>query len=104
MYIISHALNLVRRSPNVKTRGTKLMAGVLLLAASGAAHAQIGGPYDAARAAAKKAPAEVPTTVSERFEKEGIAVNFSLTSTPDEKGQNPGLVVGSDATVTFRLS
>jgi YVTN family beta-propeller protein len=103
MYIIFNALNRVRLSPNVPMRVAKLAASVLLLAAS-TAHAQIGGPHDAARAAAKKAPVKAPASVSQRFEREGVAVDFSLTASPDAQGQNPGLVAGSDATVTFRLS
>lgn len=103
MYIISHALKQVRRSPNAQKRVAKLAAGVLLLVAS-TTQAQIGGPHTTTRAAAKKAPAKAPASVSQRYEKQGIAVDFSLTATPGEKGHNTGLVAGSDATVTFRLS
>lgn len=103
MYIISQALTRVRRYSNARRRVATLVACALLLAAS-TAQAQIGGPHDAARATAKKAPVKAPASVSQRYEKEGIAVDFTLTSTPDAKGQTSGLVAGSDATVTFRLS
>ncbi|HEY0007078.1 MAG TPA: hypothetical protein VGB17_20015 [Pyrinomonadaceae bacterium] len=50
-------------------------------------------------AAATKAPA----LLTQRFEKEGVQVNFSIKSLPDEKGRNNGLVSGADALISFSL-
>jgi YVTN family beta-propeller protein len=95
----------MRRAFKVKTWMTSMAATSLLLMA-GAAHAQIGGPRSTTHTTdvKKKSSAKAPATVAQRFEKQGIAVDFQVTATPDAKGQNQGLVAGSDATVTFRLS
>jgi YVTN family beta-propeller protein len=95
----------MRRSLNLKMWMT-IPALALLLFASGAARAQIGGPRNIkpAAEAGKKSQQNAPASVSQRFERQGIAVDFQVTATPDEKGRTAGLVAGSDATVTFRLS
>lgn len=91
----------------LKTWVTHLaMTSFLLVAAT--AHAQIGGPNSNSATqtpdAKKESKAKAPASVTQHFEKQGIAVDFQVTSTPEAKGQNPGLVAGSDATITFRLS
>ena len=105
MHITFNEKTSMRRSFNLKTWVTSLAATSLLLMA-GAAHAQIGGPRSTTHATdvKQKSPAKAPRSVSQRFEKQGIAVDFQVTATPDAKGQTEGLVAGSDATVTFRLS
>ncbi|MDT5062447.1 MAG: hypothetical protein QOH63_2906 [Acidobacteriota bacterium] len=82
------------------------LASASLLLVAGAAHAQIGGPRSTTQAsnAKKESKAKAPASVSQHFEKQGIAVDFQITATPDAKGLNAGLVTGSDATITFRLS
>jgi YVTN family beta-propeller protein len=87
----------------VKTWATSCLMMTALLMMSGATEAQIGGP-NSTTAARKSAAAKAPASVSQRYEKQGIAVDFDVTATPDAKGNSAGLVAGSDATVTFRLS
>ncbi|HJQ70438.1 MAG TPA: YncE family protein [Blastocatellia bacterium] len=41
---------------------------------------------------------------SQGFEKEGITVDFSIESLPASNGENPGLVAGADAIVSFRVT
>ena len=105
MHIIFNEKTSMRRSFKVKTWITRLAAISLLLTA-GAVHAQIGGPRSTTRAAdlKKKSSVKAPASFEQRFEKQGIAVDFKVTATMDEKGQHQGLVSGSDATVTFRLT
>jgi YVTN family beta-propeller protein len=105
MHITFNAKTMMRRFFKAETWITSLAAISLLLMA-GAAQAQIGGPRDTTPAAGvkQKSTAKTPESVSQRFEKQGIAVDFQVTAMPDEKGQNQGLITGSDATVTFRLS
>lgn len=104
---IFNAKTRVRPSFKVKTRATCLSTISLLLLAT-AAQAQIGGPNDVTRATAAKkgstAKSPLPSSISQHFEKQGIAVDFQVMATPDAKGKAVGLVAGSDATVTFRLS
>jgi YVTN family beta-propeller protein len=72
------------------------------------ASAQIGGPTttkaDSANKKAGSPSAKAPASVSERFEKEGIVVDFSITATPDEQGKTDGLVAGANAVATLRLT
>jgi YVTN family beta-propeller protein len=63
------------------------------------AHAQIGGPHGVKAAGAPK-PAP-PSSVTRKYEKEGVGVEFSLASAP---GAGGGLVAGSDAVVSFRVT
>ncbi|HEX6184508.1 MAG TPA: hypothetical protein VFZ44_11550 [Pyrinomonadaceae bacterium] len=62
--------------------------------------AQIGGPHGVKKApeAAKPAP---PSSVTRKYEKDGIAVEFTLTTPPGAKG---GLVAGADALASFRVT
>lgn len=71
--------------------------------------AQVVGPQPvktrpASAAKTGVAPAKPPVSVSQRFEKDGIIVNFSIQSRPNEKGKMDGLVSGADAVVAFRVS
>jgi YVTN family beta-propeller protein len=86
-------------------RGAQLVSLSILLSAS-VTQAQIGGPRNIDRAAIgqKEAATTPSTTTSQRFEKEGIGIDFSVTSTPDGQGLNQGLIEGANALVTFRLS
>ncbi|HEY0408571.1 MAG TPA: YncE family protein [Pyrinomonadaceae bacterium] len=85
-----------------------LLAFVLAQALTLTAMAQAPGPGAAAQAASdKKAEAarrKAPAMVAQRFEKDGIVVNFSLQSRPAEKGKVEGLVAGADAVATFRVN
>jgi YVTN family beta-propeller protein len=106
MHNIFNANTKMRLSFKMKTWTTGLtLTSLLLLAAT--AHAQIGGPRGSraqASDAKKESKAKAPASVSQHFEKQGIAVDFNVTAATDAKGQNNGLVAGSDATITFRLS
>ncbi|MDX6692605.1 MAG: hypothetical protein QOF02_208 [Blastocatellia bacterium] len=70
--------------------------------------AQAPGPRAAAQAASEKkaeaARRKAPAMVAQRFEKDGIVINFSLQSRPTEKGNVEGLVAGTDAVATFRVN
>lgn len=70
------------------------------------ATAQIGGPGSKASADTKdrNSKAEAPSSVSQRFEKEGIAVDFSVTALKSEGGKSNGLIAGANALATFRLT
>src|SRR5204863_8721175 len=43
-------------------------------------------------------------SISQQYEKEGILVEFSLNSMKGEDGKQPGLLVGSDAMVSFKVT
>ena len=64
------------------------------------ARAQIGGPNGVKKApeAAKPAP---PSSVTRKYEKDGVAVEFTLTTPPGAKG---GLTAGADALASFRVT
>ena len=69
--------------------------------------AQIGGPIKTKTTAEKKSDSsasKAATTVSQRFESAGIAVDFSVTAAPDENGKSNGLVAGTNALATFRVT
>jgi YVTN family beta-propeller protein len=90
-----------------KTLRSLLLGSFLFLSTTLVATAQIGGPIKTKTTANKKAgslTAKPAATVSQRFEKEGIALDFSLTATPDEHGKTNGLVAGSNALATFRVT
>jgi YVTN family beta-propeller protein len=69
-------------------------------------NAQIGGHNKKVSTNNKgeSAKPKAPDSVSQRFEKEGIAVDFSVTASPDEHGKSNGLVAGANALATFRLT
>ena len=77
----------------------------MLLSMTWSAQAQIGGPKGRVKPASEKKAeaARAPVSVSQRFEKEGVVVNFSTQSRPTEKGKMEGLVAGTDAVVTFHV-
>jgi YVTN family beta-propeller protein len=94
------------------TRAALRSLALVCLAAS-VTSAQIGGPNSGPKKEAKEA-AEAKTgaaprpaalsTVSQRFEKEGVAIDFTLKSNPEKGGRDEGLVAGADAVATFRLT
>ncbi|HXG67999.1 MAG TPA: hypothetical protein VNO70_23075, partial [Blastocatellia bacterium] len=83
----------------ISLRPMALLSFVLVFGAIATARAQIGGPKDMKREAATPAP----DSVSQRFEREGIVVDFSLRATPGADGKQQGLVAGADAVVEFRV-
>ena len=94
------------------TRAALRSLALVCLAAS-VAGAQIGGPNSGAKKEAKETAAAkpgaatrpaAPSTVTQRFEREGVAVDFTLKSNPEKGGRDEGLVAGSDAVATFRLT
>jgi YVTN family beta-propeller protein len=65
------------------------------------AGAQVAGPVAPKTTGdASKAPA----TVTQRMEKEGVAIDFSLVASPAGGEQGAGLVAGADAVATFRVT
>jgi YVTN family beta-propeller protein len=72
----------------------------MLVALPLAATAQIGGPVKT-KTPAKREVAKAPAVVSQRFEKEGIAIDFSVRPTPD---QTVALLAGTNAVATFKLT
>ena len=76
---------------------------MLALASASVASAQIAGP-----AAPKKVDPNAPknpASITQRVEKEGIAVDFSLTATPAAGTEKAAaLVAGADAVATFRVT
>ncbi|HEX8844758.1 MAG TPA: FixH family protein [Pyrinomonadaceae bacterium] len=81
---------------------------ILTLAWAAIASAQIGGPHNTKRVAndgrKTTTPAKAPASVSQRFEKEGIVINFSVEAKPTEKGESAGLVAGANAVATFSVT
>jgi YVTN family beta-propeller protein len=77
---------------------------MLMIALVSTGSAQIAGPVTAPKkpdAAAPKAPA----SITQRMEREGIAVDFSLVATPSgDAGKPAALVAGADAIATFRVT
>lgn len=66
-------------------------------------------PANAQRESGKDQPAQKATptpasSISQRFEKEGIQVEFSINSIKEESGKDPGLVAGADANVLFKVT
>jgi YVTN family beta-propeller protein len=76
----------------------------LFLSTTLVATAQIGGPIQTKTPSANTKRSAKPATVSQRFEKEGIAIDFSVIATPNEDGKSKGLVAGSNALATFRVT
>lgn len=52
----------------------------------------------------KRDSSSATSYISQQYEKEGIAVEFSIKSLAGQDGKVPGLVAGTDATVSFRLT
>jgi YVTN family beta-propeller protein len=47
---------------------------------------------------------KAPDFITQRFEKDGIVIDFSVKALPSEKGEAVGLVAGANAIATFRLT
>jgi YVTN family beta-propeller protein len=97
--------------------GSAALLALMLLSLRWTAQAQTVGPARpgsiARPASDKKEPARAPAVVAQRFEKEGVVIDFSIQSMPGEgppatagsdRGWTSGLVAGRDAVVTFRVS
>lgn len=98
-----------------KTLLTTLTIALFLLSLSFETKAQVVGPQQRVTGpieAEVKAPAmkanapraKAPVSVAQRYEKDGVVVNFSIQSRPNQKGKQEGLVSGADAVATFRVS
>lgn len=81
---------------------------ILLLACLTTGNAQVGGPTrmkgDPPNIKTGATTAKAAEMVTQRFEKEGVAVEYLIQASPDEQGKSRGLVSGADALVTFRLT
>ncbi len=75
-------------------------AAFLCLAAFVFAGAQIGGPGGVRKTAGNEAK-PAPASFTRRFEKEGVAVEFTLKTPPGAQG---GLLSGADAVATFNIT
>lgn len=75
---------------------------VALLAA--AVNAQTDAAKDQPFYKLKPAAPASPSSISQRYEKEGIVVEFSINSIKGDDGKDPGLVAGADAAVSFRVT
>src|SRR5215207_9488466 len=64
------------------------------------AWAQAGSQPEAKAQEASAAPA----SVSDRFEKDGVRVDYTVTAAPTSGGPARGLAAGSDAVVSFRIT
>jgi YVTN family beta-propeller protein len=102
----------MRRLFNLKhsKRLSVISALTLICASSLTAQAQGGGdatksvgPAAVARKGVR-AGAKVPDFMTQRFEKDGVTIDFSVKALPSEKGETIGLVSGADAIATFRLT
>jgi YVTN family beta-propeller protein len=82
------------------TVSRSLAVGLLVVAAS---NAQTDAGKDQPIYRVKPAPAPV-SSISQRYEKEGIVVEFSINSIKGDDGKDPGLVAGADAAVSFRVT
>jgi len=86
---------------------TLLSTLCLVLSSVLVATAQIGGPIKTKSGANDKAnnsAARPVRSVSQRFEHEGIAVDFTLAAAPGEHGKENGLVAGANAVASFRVT
>jgi YVTN family beta-propeller protein len=76
---------------------------MLTLASVSVASAQVAGPVTPKKID-PNAPKN-PASITQRMEKEGIAVDFSLVATPPAGTEKPAaLVAGADAVATFRVT
>jgi len=75
---------------------------ILALLAMGTANAQDAGKDQPVYKV--KPAAAAPSSISERYEKEGIVVEFSMNSIKNDDGKDPGLVAGADAAILFRVT
>jgi YVTN family beta-propeller protein len=81
---------------------------ILVVSLAALASAQIGGPADIKRGASDgrkpSASPKAPASVSQRFEKEGVAITFSVEAKPTEKNEKASLVAGANAVATFSVT
>lgn len=77
---------------------------LLTLYAATAPHASAQTVGAGVAAAAAAGPQAVPASYSERFEREGIVVDFEVKALPPAAGGAARLAAGADAVATFRLS
>ena len=92
----------IRRASAITLR---VVASALFIAVVVSAQAVITyGQKDQPFYRVKSAPSTAPSSISQQYEKEGIAVEFSIKSLGGQNGKDPGLVAGADATVSFRLT
>ncbi|HEX8706999.1 MAG TPA: YncE family protein [Pyrinomonadaceae bacterium] len=88
-----------------RTIKASLPALLLLLSLTAAAQQAPGrrGPAVGPASDRKTESAKAPASISQRFEKDGVVINFSLLPRPTEKGGVGRLVAGADAVATFRV-
>lgn len=100
---------MTQRTPGKRRRGAPhtlsaaLLASALCLAPLAAARAQVGGPATTTTTKTSAAAAPAPASVTRRYEKEGVAVEFTLSAVAGEKGVK-GLAAGADAVVSFKVT
>jgi YVTN family beta-propeller protein len=83
----------------------RVMASAVFIAVFVSAQAVLAyGQNDQPFYRVKPVASSAPSYISQRYEKEGIAVEFSIKSLAGQDGKDPGLVAGADATVSFRLT
>jgi YVTN family beta-propeller protein len=78
-----------------------LVAVALLGVAAANAQTEAGKDHPVYRV---KPPPAASSSISQRYEKEGIVVEFSINSIKGDDGKDPGLVAGADASVSFRVT
>src|SRR6185503_20710291 len=85
---------------------TQLLVLALLALAPASAQTETGKdqPNYKVTPASQSVKAAPASSIAQRFDKEGILVEFSLTSIKGDSGKDPGLVAGADATVIFRVT
>jgi YVTN family beta-propeller protein len=77
-----------------------LMPGALTVRAQN----ETGGGVERVPVASPSAKTKAPDYVTQRFEKDGIVIDFSVKALPSEKGASVGLVSGANAIAAFRLT
>jgi len=77
------------------------LAGALLAVTAANAQTDAGKDQPVYRV---KPPPAASSPISQRYEKEGIVVEFSINSIKADDGKDPGLVAGADAAVSFRVT
>lgn len=85
---------------------SQLLVLAFLAVAPASAQRETGKQEPVSKATATSATAK-PTpasSISQRYEKEGILVEFSISSIKGDSGNDPGLVAGADATVLFKVT
>jgi YVTN family beta-propeller protein len=95
----------VNRSKRERFRGatkwSMLQTLILTIASVSVGSAQVAGPATAPK---KPDASKAPASITQRMEREGIAVDFSLVATPVEGDRPAALIAGADAMATFRVT